>query len=416
MSRESRTGRVKKVTFMNKFKWSITAGVVLIAAVASPLVHAQSAKDILQKSADYMRSLPGYTVDFELLFDAKIDDEEEKFSTDYTVVFRRPGEAMVHMANELQDLTQYTSDTETTRYLAELDQYIVEQRGTPPPQLMTSASNNIIMPAVSIFAETLQANPFMTLLRGADPIQMVGQETVNGVDCDRIRVTTPNFDCDLWIERGKETLIHRIQPDMSGITVNLEQQGMEVHKFIVQLDVLHWQPGHVDESLLNFSPKEGSMKVAQFHRPPPPAPAEVLVGKVAPTVDLKTLAGEDFSVASKKGEEIVVLDFWATWCGPCRKGMPILDKVTREFADKGVRTYAVNLREDASTIQEFLDSSGLDLNVVLDLEAELGGLYMANAIPQMVIIGKDGLVSKIHVGVGPNYEADIRAEFEELTK
>ena len=67
-------------------------------------------------------------------------------------------------------------------------------------------------------------------------------------------------------------------------------------------------------------------------------------------------------------------------------------------------------------VQEFLDSTGLDLTVVMDTEGDMGSAYMAESIPQMVIIGKDGLVSEVHIGVGPDYENDIRKVFTELTK
>ncbi|MFP6597498.1 MAG: TlpA disulfide reductase family protein, partial [Candidatus Hydrogenedentota bacterium] len=88
----------------------------------------------------------------------------------------------------------------------------------------------------------------------------------------------------------------------------------------------------------------------------------------------------------------------------------------KEFADKGVRMYAVNLQEGPDLINGFLESTGLDLTVLLDSNGKTGNDYMAESIPQMVIIGRDGLVAKVHVGVTQTYEEDIRAELKELTQ
>jgi len=395
--------------------------VVLACAMSAAYAGAAGAQDdsgraILQKAADYAGVMTMFTVDFELLFDAIVDGETENFTTDYTVALRQPGDAMIHMNNRFMELWQYTSASATTRYLPEMEQDIVEVGGTKPSDLMRSASNNVILPAVAIFAELMKPKPLAGVLSKEDPITLVGQETVNGVECDRVRFQYSDFACEVWIDRGEEALVHRIRPDMTGISDGLAQQGLKVDKFLVQLDVLHWQPNLVDESLLTYTPKDGAEKVARFYRPQPASAADELVGKVAPDISLKLLDGTPFDLASKKGKEIVVLDFWATWCGPCRKGMPILSKVTKEFADKGVRLYAVNLEESPDQVKGFLESTGLDVTVVMDTTGKMGSVYKAESIPQMVIIGRDGVVKKVHIGVTPNHEEEIRAELTELTQ
>lgn len=401
---------------MRRFRFALLACAFSTAYVGA--VHAQddSGKAILQKAADYASGLTAFTADFELLFDAKVDNEAENFTTDYTVALKQPGEVMVHMNNRFMEAWFYSTATETTRYLPEMEQYIVEEQATKPSDLMRAASNNVILPAVAIFAEFMKREPLSGILSGDDPITLEGQETVNGIECDRVRFQYSDFACEVWIGRGSESLVHRIRPDMEGIRDELTSQGHEVQKFLVQLDVLHWQPNSVEDALLTYTAKDGVEKVAQFYRPQPPSAAEELIGKVAPAVSLKQLDGKSFDLASKKGKEIVVLDFWATWCGPCRRGMPILSKVTKEFADKGVRMYAVNLQEGPDLINGFLESTGLDLTVLLDSNGKTGNDYMAESIPQMVIIGRDGLVAKVHVGVTQTYEEDIRAELKELTQ
>jgi thiol-disulfide isomerase/thioredoxin len=380
------------------------------------IAQEQSGKEILQKAVNHATSMSAFTADFEIVFTATVDGQNEDTATDYTVAVKQPESAVIHMSSPQMELHLYTSDKETTRYLPELNQYIVEPRMTPVADLYRAASNNITLPAMAIFAELVKDAPLAAVLSGEKPITLVGQETVNDIPCDRVKFEYADFSCEVWIAQGAKPLIHRIKPDLALMKEGFIKQGINVESFDVDLNVLHWQPNMVKDNALKYSPAADAELVTQFYRPEPASPAMALIGQEAPSLDLKLLDGTSFSVASKKGNEIVVLDFWASWCGPCRMGMPILSKVVNEFEDKGVRLYAVNLNEGPDEINPFLESTGLDITVVLDTEGALGNAYLAESIPQMVIIGRDGIVKKVHTGVTPNYEEDIRAEFIELTK
>ena len=96
--------------------------------------------------------------------------------------------------------------------------------------------------------------------------------------------------------------------------------------------------------------------------------------------------------------------------------MPIIEKVTDEFAEQDVRRYAVNLQEDEATIKSFLESEGINVNVLLDTDAAVQRKYLAEAIPQTVIIGKDGIVQAVHVGVSPTLEDTLRQELGVLAE
>jgi thiol-disulfide isomerase/thioredoxin len=376
----------------------------------------QDGKDILRRSAEYIARLNGYTVDFEVEVDVHVDDEKEQFVTDYTIAFRRPLEASVHMNNRYSEVFFYGTREETTRYVVEFEQVQVTEKTTVPFDLIRGASNRVNVPAVAVFADLTRDVPLGKVLGSEKPIVHVGTEEVNGILCDIVRFDYADFTCDAWIEQGERALIHKVVPDLTSVKESIEERGGDVKNYNVTLTALHWQPNTVTDESLAYQPIEGVEKVAQFYRPQPPAPAEALAGKAAPAITLTQLDGKPFDLASKKGNEIVLLDFWATWCGPCRMGMPILNKVSKEFADKGVRLYAVNLEESEEQITAFLESTGMkELTVVLDKEGSTTQPYMAESIPLMIMIGKDGLVKKVHVGVTPTYEDDIRKELEELT-
>ena len=135
--------------------------------------------------------------------------------------------------------------------------------------------------------------------------------------------------------------------------------------------------------------------------------ASPLVGKDAPAFELELLDGKPFRLADTRGQ-VVVLDFWATWCGPCLQAMPQVDRATRAFRDKGVKLVAVNLQETPKAITAMLERHKLDLTVALDRDGVVADRYGATAIPQTVLIGRDGKVARLYIGGGPDFETQLR--------
>jgi len=112
-----------------------------------------------------------------------------------------------------------------------------------------------------------------------------------------------------------------------------------------------------------------------------------------------------------------VLDLWATWCPPCRASLPHLDKLHEEMKDKGVKVYAVNVQEEKADVEQFIQQTNLKTPVLLDSKGEVSQKYKANAIPQTVVIGKDGKVARVFIGFGGEQSArDLKAAVEAAMK
>ncbi|HPO14527.1 MAG TPA: TlpA disulfide reductase family protein [Candidatus Hydrogenedentes bacterium] len=137
--------------------------------------------------------------------------------------------------------------------------------------------------------------------------------------------------------------------------------------------------------------------------------AHPLEGKPAPGFQLPSLDGQQVELSSHRGKDVVVLDFWATWCPPCRKGLPIIDRLAKEFYGRGVVAYGIN-NEKLPLVKEFIKEQGIDLTVLTDPSNAVFEKYMVNGIPQTVIIGKDGVIRKVHVGLSFNFEGSLRRE------
>ena len=131
-----------------------------------------------------------------------------------------------------------------------------------------------------------------------------------------------------------------------------------------------------------------------------------LVGKPAPDFELELLGGEKFHLAEHKGKTIVI-DFWATWCGPCVEVIPHVAQLHHDSAATGVKVVAVNLEETPEEIQKLLKRLKLDLPVALDRDGAIAGRYGVSAIPQTLVIDREGKVVRHFVGGGTHFAKDL---------
>jgi thiol-disulfide isomerase/thioredoxin len=139
----------------------------------------------------------------------------------------------------------------------------------------------------------------------------------------------------------------------------------------------------------------------------------VLVGKPAPEFELDLLSGEKFRLGNEKGK-IIVLDFWASWCGPCLQAMPQVDRVATEYADRDVKLVAVNLEETPERVKAALERLKLETTVALDRNGRIAEKYGATAIPQTVIIDREGVVARLFVGGGARFDDQLRAALDSV--
>jgi thiol-disulfide isomerase/thioredoxin len=129
------------------------------------------------------------------------------------------------------------------------------------------------------------------------------------------------------------------------------------------------------------------------------ADAMSLIGKAAPHFRLAELDGTEVSDRQLHGS-VYVLDFWASWCGPCMMSLPETDELYKQMKGGGLKVFAVNVQEGAAGVKDVIGRLNLSLPVLLDTDAKAAVAYGATAIPETVVVGRDGVVRNVFVGAG----------------
>ena len=139
---------------------------------------------------------------------------------------------------------------------------------------------------------------------------------------------------------------------------------------------------------------------------------EARAGQSAPDFQLKDLDGQDISLSSLRGKP-VLLNFWATWCPPCRAEMPYLQQIYEEWSDKGLVLLAIDIGESSARVKEFLEANNLSLSVPLDTNQIVAQKYNITGIPTTYLIDKDGIIQSIKIGSFQSKE-EIEAEIRRV--
>jgi peroxiredoxin len=136
----------------------------------------------------------------------------------------------------------------------------------------------------------------------------------------------------------------------------------------------------------------------------------------APDFTLRQLSGPNLRLAEQRGR-VVLVNFWATWCGPCRVELPHLSRLHDKYRGSGFTLLGVNIDEDPAVARALVGKMGLTFPVLLDSEKKVVGAYDLNAMPATVLIDRDGRVRHLHrgykEGVEALYEQQVRALLKE---
>jgi cytochrome c biogenesis protein CcmG, thiol:disulfide interchange protein DsbE len=125
-------------------------------------------------------------------------------------------------------------------------------------------------------------------------------------------------------------------------------------------------------------------------------------------------SGERYSLESDRGQ-VVLLDVWATWCEPCKDALPLYEQLQRQYAKDGLRVYTVNIDEDPSQIQAFLDETKISLPILHDSDAAFAEQTLGvKLMPTSFLLDRKGFIRHIHEGFSEDSLGQYQSEIEAL--
>lgn len=146
-----------------------------------------------------------------------------------------------------------------------------------------------------------------------------------------------------------------------------------------------------------------------------PAGAAIAPSAPAPDFTLKALSGPNVRLQELRGQ-VVMVNFWATWCAPCREEMPELNKLHAKYQASGFTLLGVNIDEDSRNAAGIAAQLGVKFPVLLDADKRVSKLYDLSAMPSTVLIDRDGKVRFVHRGYRSGTEAEYERQIRALLK
>ncbi len=374
---------------------------------------------VLRKTAEHYKKAKSFAVDL----DRSQNVGPAKIQLTTSVAFERPNKLAVHSKGGMQAVDLVSNGKTIFMSVPSMKKYT---EADAPATLEALLKDPLGSAAVqfTLMVELCAADPYAKLMEGVTSTSYAGLETIDGAKAHHLKFVQDRFDWEMWTAAEGDPLVLRVVNDLTKSVANSPMAAqLKGQKIEMVQDYKGWKIDRgVDEKSFAFEPPAGAQKYKNFMEMfggpgggggggASPSP---LLGKPAPDVSLKQLEEGEFKLKEHRGERVVMMDFWATWCGPCVMELPILTEVAEAYKDKGVVFYGVNLQEKPEAIRKFLKDKKLKFNVALDSDGAVGSAYHAEAIPMLLLIDKKGVVQSVHVGYDSGIKAVLQKELDAI--
>jgi thiol-disulfide isomerase/thioredoxin len=380
------------------------------------------AQALLRQSAEFYAGLKSFTAEATSALQMQMQGLKQEMRSEYSVAMQRPNRLAIVLNSGMMGATTVSDGNRLYSHIPMLQKYTeknapesLDELGQDEAALFGGAGSGLMF-----LHALLHRDPYSQLTKTVTKGEYTGEEKVNDLLCHRLKFEQEEMEWEMWIRAEGSPWIERVSIDMGKAAAQgaaAEQMPMlKDLKMVIEVRFNQWIANpEIPEDRFAFTPPEGVEKADSILGGlTGEGEPHALLGAPAPDFTLPLLEGGEMNLAAHKGKEIVILDFWATWCGPCVKALPILIEVADAYREKGVVFYAINQQEDPKTIRPFLEKRKLKLTVPLDRQGAVGGLYHVEGIPQTVIIDKQGIVQAVHVGLLPDLKTKLTQELDEL--
>ena len=368
---------------------------LLLAAAGSLTSATDSAMGLLQRTAAAYRAAAQLQIDGDIRADVKQGDQEQTTVATFSAAVGGGRRIHDELRHPQAGLIRVSNGDSLWVYIEPMNQWIVQKADTTDytkPQRSGGVLGALLaaLRYMDNGIESAKMLPDETLIFAGEkrPCAVVEVRYKDG----NLAYMNPGAPRTFWIDRKRHLVLQHCTVGRA-----TTPDGKTV---VEQIETFHYTRIALDrrppDVLFAFQPPVGSQHVEQFGNQQ--RQAVDLSGQMAADFTLPDLEGQQHRLASMRGK-VVLLDFWATWCGPCRRQMPLVEKLGEEFKDQDLVVYAVNQGEASETARTFLDKMHYTTTTLLDQKGEVGREYKVSGIPTLVIIDRDGKIAAHFVGV-----------------
>lgn len=350
-----------------------------------------SGEELLAKASEAYRNLKSYHFEGVMVYEAETEAMQERIKVETPIVMAavRPG----RLRDEFKRKTLTVSDGRSTWvYSARLNQYAKRKAAA-------------LAGDGTVELETGFMSKYWRMTEGLKQAKVLREEVVElegkAAECYVVEASyepaaeSSNFEALpklFWIDKKR----HIVLKDVSGVVIKSPQPGAARHLRQTTMFSIARINEPVADDLFAFNVPEGAREADELNLP---GMREATTDRnEAADFTLKGLDGKETSLKSLRGK-VVLLDFWASWCAPCREELPKVERLHRELKDKGLVVLGINVGESAETAREFVRKYGLTFTTLLDPYKEVTNRYRAMAIPLTVVIDRDGKISSYNIGL-----------------
>ena len=368
-------------------------------------------EDLLEKVRDTYRDLKSYRFEANFLTETTAKGKQEKIEMEVSLAIVKPARVRVNIKDERKEILSISNEQTTWVYMDRFKQYVKKdtlQDGGAASDAGQSELTAMVDRFADAYAHLTEHAGNATVLREEkmenggssvwcyvlNLVTLYKGDTEGGIETERT----------LWIDKNRFVVLKEVShTETKAATPEAALQLMRTTVFN-RVDLNEPLP----PDLFVFQPPEGARQVEHFDLRP------VAAGRgdrsEAPDFSLKDLDGHSFRLKSQRGKAVLI-EFWASWCGPCRFEMPIVEKLHRRFQHKGLVVVGIN-DEDPEAAQEFLQDKDFTFPMLVDVGGEVGNIYEVEAIPTLVLIDQEGNI--VHRSVGLGNERELRESLKKM--
>jgi peroxiredoxin len=402
--------RVRKACVVLLVALGGMAGLASIARAQEKPANDPKAVQVVEAVGKYYLGLKQFTTDASTVVEITAGGKSQRSEIAFAAAMERPNKFAMALQRGRGGASMFCDGSKLYTFIPDINAYNEE----PAP---TDVAGLVKQPVVrqSFLAQLIDTDPAKSLMEGVTALEYRGVEQLDGRSAHHLAAKQKDIDWELWVDEGEQPLVRKMKVDISRVLAAQGApsgaQGMDTEVFS------KWtvnQP--VDAAQFSFTPPAGAKTIEQYQAEESKRQSQShpLVDRPAPDFSLPLLAGGQMKLSDSKGKQVVVLDFWATWCPPCQAELPVINKLLAGYKDKGVLFVAVNQGEEAAKVRTFLQSIHIEPTVALDAQSSAGQLYRVSGIPQTVIIDKQGIVRAVYTGYGPGMEDTIKKQLDEI--